>query len=177
MLLTRNSKDISIRSKSPDNEDDFKSQYFDAQETLSDDEDDTRESDEDYEDIEDEEEVKINQKKERKRHSSSTNMKSQPVIVQKRVKALKKLLLQQKLLESELYRDIHKLEGHFYKQHKNQIFNNRRKHVEGPLSQPTIIEEDEDDENGPKEMSVEEQGIPGFWLRVLLNSKNLRQIV
>lgn len=180
MLLSRNSKDLSIRSKSPDKENDFKSQYFDAQETLSDDDDDDvlgEEKDEDYEDIEDEEEVK--QKKERKRHNSSLNMKSQPSIVQQRVKALKKLLLQQKLIESELYQDIHKLEGLFYKQHRDQIYNNRRKHIEGPLSQPTIMEENEDDgdENEPQKISVEEQGIPKFWLRVLLNSKNLRQIV
>ena len=39
MLLSRNSKDLSIRSKSPDVEQDFKSQYFDALETLSEDED------------------------------------------------------------------------------------------------------------------------------------------
>eukprot|EP00092_Neocalanus_flemingeri_P005234 GFUD01005627.1.p1 GENE.GFUD01005627.1~~GFUD01005627.1.p1 ORF type:complete len:522 (+),score=149.56 GFUD01005627.1:86-1651(+) len=179
LLLLRNSKDLSIRSKSPDKLDDFKSQYFDAQETLTDDDEDDElgEKDEDYEDTEDDKEIKIYQKKERKRHSSSANMKSQPPMVQKRVKALKKILLEQKLLENELYKDIHKLEGLFYKQHKDQIYNNRRKYVEGPLTQPTILEEDEDDENGPKEHSVEEQGIPGFWLRVLLNSKNLKQIV
>merc|ERR1712045_521115 len=38
MLLSRNSKDLSIRSKSPEVEEDFKSQYFDALETLSEDE-------------------------------------------------------------------------------------------------------------------------------------------
>jgi len=176
MLLSRNSKDLSIRSKSPDIEDYFKSQYFDAQESLSNEELD-QEKDEDYEDIEDDGGIKVEQKKERKRHSSSANMKSQPTIVQKRVNALKKLLLQQKLMESDLYRDIHTLEGLFYKQHRDEVYSNRRKQVEGPLLQPTILEEDEDGENGPNKMTVEENGIPGFWLRVLLNSKNLKQIV
>merc|ERR1740137_191543 len=83
MLLSRNSKDLSIESKSPDIEDYFKSQYFDAQESLSNEELD-QEKDEDYEDIEDDGGIKVVQKKERKRHSSSANMKSQPTIVQKK---------------------------------------------------------------------------------------------
>jgi len=178
MLLSKNSKDLSIRSKSPDHEDDFKSQYFDAQETLSDDEDVVDgEQDEDYEDIEDDDKIIEEQRKERKRNNALIPIKSQPLIVQKRVKALKKLLLQQKLLESDLYKDIHKLEGLFYKQHRNQIYDGRRKHVEGLLSQPTIVEENEEDDETEAQTTVEEQGIPKFWLRVLLNSKNLRQIV
>ena len=178
MLLSKNSKDLSIRSKSPDHEDDFKSQYFDAQETLSDDEDVVDgEQDEDYEDIEDDDKIIEEQRKERKRNNVLIPIKSQPLIVQKRVKALKKLLLQQKLLESDLYKDIHKLEGLFYKQHRNQIYDGRRKHVEGLLSQPTIVEENEEDDETEAQTTVEEQGIPKFWLRVLLNSKNLRQIV
>merc|ERR1712013_846235 len=172
MLLYKNSKDLSIRSKSPDHEDDFKSQYFDAQETLSDDEDEV-----DGEQNEDDDKIIEEQRKERKRNNALISIKSQPMIVQKRVKALKKLLLQQKLLESDLYKDIHKLEGLFYKQHRNQIYDGRRKHVEGLLSQPTIVEENEEDDETEAQTTVEEQGIPKFWLRVLLNSKNLRQIV
>ena len=60
--------------------------------------------------------------------------------------------------------------------HQNKFYNERLKQVEGELNQSTIIEEDENEEDVPKE-DFQQQGIPGFWLRVLLNSKNLSQIV
>ena len=87
--------------------------------------------------------------------------------------------MKQKLIESELYKDIHKLEGLFYKKYRDQLYNDRRKLIEGPHSQPTIVEESEEGEGSEAKESVtnEEHGIPKFWLRVLLNSKNLRQIV
>ena len=50
----------------------------------------------------------------------------------------------------------------------------RRKCVEGE-GQATILEEEEEGEE-PRQAPIE-QGVPGFWLRVLLNSKNLKQIV
>ena len=190
MLLSRNSKELSIRSKSPEY-DDFKSQYFDALETLSEDEeevpskisqDDHRDQrkaviandDDEYEDIE--EEVKPEELKSKPHKRNHFDLKSQPVLVQKKVKALKKLLYQQKQIESEMFKDIHKLEGYFYKIHTNKFYNERLKQVEGELNQSTIIEEDENEEDGPRE-ELQQQGIPGFWLRVLLNSKNLSQIV
>ena len=189
MLLSRNSKELSIRSKSPEYED-FKSQYFDALETLSEDEEEvpskhphevqnyqnkipiSNDDDDEYEDIEEE----IEDLKPRIQKRNHIDIRSQPTSVQKRVKAMKKLLYQQKQIESEMFKDIHKLEGYFYKMHQNKFYNERLKQVEGELNQSTIIEEDENEEDVPKE-DFQQQGIPGFWLRVLLNSKNLSQIV
>merc|ERR1712012_246383 len=189
MLLSRNSKELSIRSKSPEYED-FKSQYFDALETLSEDEEEvpskhphevqnyqnkiaiSNDDDDEYEDIEEETE----DLKPRIQKRNHIDIRSQPTSVQKRVKAMKKLLYQQKQIESEMFKDIHKLEGYFYKMHQNKFYNERLKQVEGELNQSTIIEEDENEEDVPKE-DFQQQGIPGFWLRVLLNSKNLSQIV
>jgi len=189
MLLSRNSKDLSIRSKSPDTEADFKSQYFDALETLSEDEegndvtqmtmlqDEVAEnSDDDFIDIESENESNEDRKDYRKTLKPKViDLKLQPIAVQRRVKALKRLLVEQKKVESEMFKDIHKLEGYFYKIHQNKNYNERLKHIEGELNQSTIIEEDENAEVPHEEM--QQQGIPGFWLRVLLNSKNLSQIV
>ena len=104
------------------------------------------------------------------------DLKSQPLQVQRNVKALKRLLYQQKKMESDMYKDIHKLEGYFYKIHQSKIYNERLKQVEGVLNQSTIIEEDENGEDNPSS-EMQEPGIPGFWLRVFLNSKNLSQIV
>ena len=76
-------------------EDDFKSQYFDAQETLSEEEEDEEEENGDeYTDIEEEEEEEEGKAEvSRKRRSHTVpNMKKLPLPVQKRVKALKKLL-------------------------------------------------------------------------------------
>ena len=179
MLLSRNSKDLSIRSKSPEVEEDyFKSQYFDALETLSEDENEiemTRTDhdgiDKEYEDIETEEKPKPILRRQKK----NIDIKEMPLVVQRRVKSLKQILSQQKKVESEMFKDIHKLEGFFYKMHQNKIYNERLKLVEGVFSHSTIIEEDENGEN-PTE-NVQEQGIPGFWLRVLLNSKNLSQLI
>ena len=189
MLLSRNSKDLSIRSKSPDTEADFKSQYFDALETLSEDEegndvtqmtmlqDEVGEtSDDDFIDIESENESNEDRKDYRKTlKPKDIDLKLQPIAVQRRVKALKRLLVEQKKVESEMFKDIHKLEGYFYKIHQNKNYNERLKQIEGELNQSTIIEEDENAEVPHEEM--QQQGIPGFWLRVLLNSKNLSQIV
>ena len=179
MLLTRNSKDLSIRSKSPEREEDFKSQYFDALETLSEDEEDSTitplNDDDEYEDIEDEED----QVKTTKRHQKPTkqmNIRSLPKPVQRRVKAMKNLLVEQKKIEGEMFKDIHKLEGYFYKMHRNKNYNERQKLVEGELCQSTILEEEEEEGDEPRR-EMEMQGIPGFWLKVLLNSKNLSQIV
>ena len=180
MLLSRNSKDLSIRSKSPEVEEEyFKSQYFDALETLSEDEDenemtittDPDGSNEEYEDIETEEKLKPILRRQKK----NIDIKDMPLSVQRRVKALKQILSQQKKVESEMFKDIHKLEGFFYKMHQNKIYNERLKLVEGMFSHSAIIEEDENGEN-PIE-NIQEQGIPGFWLRVLLNSKNLSQLI
>ena len=181
MLLSRNSKDLSIRSKSPEVEEEyFKSQYFDALETLSEDENETEmagsghdESEEEYEDIEDNEMPKPILRRQRK--MKSTDLKELPLSVQRRVKALKNILSEQKKVECEMFKDVHKLEGFFYKMHQNKIYNERLKQVEGVLSHSTIVEEDENGDD-PKE-NVQEQGIPGFWLRVLINSKNLSQII
>ena len=103
------------------------------------------------------------------------DIKALPLSVQRRVKAMKQILSHQKKIEYEMFKDIHKLEGFFYKMHQNKIYNERLKQVEGVLSHSTIIEEDEDGEDPT--VNVQQQGIPGFWLRVLLNSKNLSQIV
>ena len=187
MLLTRNSKDLSIRSKSPVAEEDFKSQYFDALETLSEDEDeeDTKMipksfegEDSEYEDIEEEEKrVKAVTKKPQK-VMKKLNLKTLPRPVQRRVKAMKNLLIEQKKIESEMYKDIHKLEGYFYKMHRNKNYNERQKLVEGELCQSTIMEEEEEENQGDEPRNeIDQQGIPGFWLKVLLNSKNLSQIV
>ena len=181
MLLSRNSKDLSIRSKSPEVEEEyFKSQYFDALETLSEDENEGeitetmhQGSEDEYEDIETEEKLKPILRKQRK--VKNLNIKDMPMAVQRRVKALKLILSEQKKVESEMFKDIHKLEGFFYKIHQNKIYNERLKQVEGVFSDSTIIEEDENGEN-PTE-NLQEQGIPGFWLRVLINSKNLSQLV
>ena len=183
MLLTRNSKDLSIRSKSPAAEDDFKSQYFDALETLSEDEGDSvdamiRNNDDDeeeYEDIVEENDEKPNTKKHQKvvKHLDTKRL---PKSVQRRVKAMKNLLVEQKKIEGEMYKDIHKLEGYFYKMHRNKNYNERQKVVEGELCQSTIQEEEETEGDEPRQ-EIEQQGIPGFWLKVLVNSKNLSQIV
>ena len=156
-------------------EDDFKSQYFDAQETLSEEEEEEEESGDEYTDIEDEEEdekkVEVSKKK---RSHTVPNLKKLPLPVQKRVKALKNMLLEQKEVEVAMFKDLHKLEAKYY-QHENQtLFASRRKVVEGE-GQATILEEEEEGEE-PQKAPVE-QGVPGFWLRVLLNSKNLKQIV
>ena len=177
LLLSRNSKELSIHSKEPEHEDDFKSQYFDAMETLSEDEKDNEDvnSEDEYEDMEEElEEERVNLPK---RRQISVELKNQPSAVQRRVKALKKLLLEQKQLETLLYRDIHTLEGYFYKQHRDRIYTARRRLVEGDLAQATITEEAEDGDEETGVAEVGEPGIPGFWLRVLLNSKNISQIV
>ena len=95
MLLSRNSKDLSIRSKSPEVEDEyFKSQYFDALETLSEDENETemtetihKGSDDEYEDIETEEKLKPILRKQRK--VKNVNIKDMPPSVQRKVKALR----------------------------------------------------------------------------------------
>ena len=159
-------------------EDYFKSQYFDALETLSEDENEiemTRTDhdgiDKEYEDIETEEKPKPILRRQKK----NIDIKEMHLVVQRRVKSLKQILSQQKKVESEMFKDIHKLEGFFYKMHQNKIYNERLKLVEGEFTQSTIIEEDENGEN-PTE-NVQEQGIPGFWLRVLLNSKNLSQLI
>ena len=179
MLLSRNSKDLSIRSKSPEVEDNFKSQYFDALETLSEDENEVDiieksqdTSEDEYEDIQSTEKFKPIL---RQRQMKPPDIKALPLSVQRRVKAMKQILSHQKKIEYEMFKDIHKLEGFFYKMHQNKIYNERLKQVEGVLSHSTIIEEDEDGEDPT--VNVQQQGIPGFWLRVLLNSKNLSQIV
>ena len=186
MLLSRNSKDLSIRSKSPAAEDDFKSQYFDALETLSEDEDDTMDTmirnndddDDEYEDIGEENDEKPNKikKKTQKGLKEQLDTKRLPKSVQRRVKAMKNLLVEQKKIEGEMFRDIHKLEGYFYKMHRNKNYNERQKVVEGELCQSTILEEEETEGEDPRQ-EIEKQGIPGFWLKVLVNSKNLSQIV
>ena len=185
MLLTRNSKDLSIRSKSPAAEEDFKSQYFDALETLSEDEEDSMDvmirnkddSDDDYEDIGEENDEKPNKmKKKHQKGLRQLDTKSLPKSVQRRVKAMKNLLVEQKKIEGEMFKDIHKLEGYFYKMHRNKNYNERQKVVEGELCQSTILEEEETEGEEPRQ-EIEQQGIPGFWLKVLVNSKNLSQIV
>ena len=159
-------------SNDEDAEEDFKSQYFDAQETLSEEEDEEEESGDDYTDIEEEEE-KVEVSKKRRSHIVP-NLKKLPLPVQKRVKALKNLLLEQKDVEVAMFKDLHKLEAKYYMQENQTLFASRRKVVEGE-GQPTILEEEEEGEE-PQKAPVE-QGVPGFWLRVLLNSKNLKQIV
>ena len=104
------------------------------------------------------------------------NIRSLPKPVQRRVKAMKNLLVEQKKIEGEMFKDIHKLEGYFYKMHRNKNYNERQKLVEGELCQSTILEEEEEEGDEPRR-EMEMQGIPGFWLKVLLNSKNLSQIV
>ena len=186
MLLSRRDN-LSIRSKTPETMEDFKSQYFDALETLSEDEDETLEDntvltmigddehDEDeYEDVENDDQSVQRKKKHWKK--KTLDIKSQPKSVQRRIKAMKKLLFEQKKIETEMFKDIHKLEGYFYKIHQSRIYNDRLKQVEGELNQSTIFEEDEDEDNDPSE-GLSHQGIPGFWIRVLLNSKNLSHIV
>ena len=133
-------------------------------------------NEDEYEDIESDLENDETEKSKNKRRRKRMDLKSQPLQVQRNVKALKRLLYQQKKMESDMYKDIHKLEGYFYKIHQSKIYNERLKQVEGVLNQSTIIEEDENDEDNPS-TEMQEPGIPGFWLRVLLNSKNLSQIV
>ena len=134
-------------------------------------------NEDEYEDIEsDLENDETEKNKDNKRRRKRMDLKSQPLQVQRNVKALKRLLYQQKKMESDMYKDIHKLEGYFYKIHQSKIYNERLKQVEGVLNQSTIIEEDENDEDNPSS-EMQEPGIPGFWLRVFLNSKNLSQIV
>ena len=61
------------------------------------------------------------------------NIRSLPKPVQRRVKAMKNLLVEQKKIEGEMFKDIHKLEGYFYKMHRNKNYNERQKLVEGEL--------------------------------------------
>ena len=139
---------------------------------MSEEEDEEEESGDDYTDIEEEEE-KVEVSKKRRSHAVP-NPKKLPLPVQKRVKALKNLLLEQKDVEVAMFKDLHKLEAKYYMQENQTLFASRRKVVEGE-GQPTILEEEEEGEE-PQKAPVE-QGVPGFWLRVLLNSKNLKQIV
>lgn len=174
LLLSRNSKDISIRSKMSNNdiEDEFKSQYFDAQETLSEEEDEVEDKTaEEYTDIEEEEEAPPRR---RKRSHHVPDVRSYPKSVQRRVKALKNLVIKQKDVEVAMFKDLHKLEAKYYSHENQTLHASRRKCVEGE-GQATILEEEEEGEE-PQQAPVE-QGVPGFWLRVLLNSKNLKQIV
>lgn len=171
MLLSRNSKDVSIRSKSPNyvEEDEFKSQYFDAVETMSEEEEEDESADE-YTDIEEDEPHPVSR---RKRQSTVPYPVNLPQSVKKRVNALKNLLLKQKAIEVAMFKDLHRLEAKHY--NKGQLVQaSRRKCVEGE-GQATILEEEEEGEE-PRQAPIE-QGVPGFWLRVLLNSKNLKQIV
>ena len=167
-----------FRSKLSNNEDaeeDFKSQYFDAQETLSEEEEEEEEgeSGDEYTDIEEEEEKKPEVSRKKRSHTVP-NIKKLPLSVQRRVKALKNLLLEQKEVEVAMFKDLHKVEARYYMHENQTLFASRRKVVEGE-GQATILEEEEEGEE-PQKAPVE-QGVPGFWLRVLLNSKNLKQIV
>merc|ERR1711915_666461 len=106
---------MAIRSKSPETEADFKSQYFDALETLSEDEQSesndvtqttmlqdesmkvTETPDDDYTDIESENGA--NEYFNKPIKPKIIDVKQQPIAIQRRVKALKRLLVEQKKVE------------------------------------------------------------------------------
>ena len=69
---------------------------------------------------------------------------------------------------------LFRLEAKYYSLEMQSLQTSRRRCIEGE-GQATILEEEEEGEE-PKQAPVE-QGVPGFWVRVLLNSKNLKQIV
>ena len=96
------------RSKLSDHaeEDDFKSQYFDAQESLSEEEDD--DSADEYTDIEDTDDIPSPAKMRRRRSLTVPYPGGLPKTVQKRVNALKNLLLKQKEIEVDMFKDLHK---------------------------------------------------------------------
>ena len=84
-------------------EDEFKSQYFDAVETMSEEEEEDESADE-YTDIEEDEPPVAR----RKRKSAVAYPVNLPQSVKNRVNALKNLLLKQKAIEVAMFKDLHR---------------------------------------------------------------------
>ncbi|XP_023339448.1 uncharacterized protein LOC111709776 [Eurytemora carolleeae] len=141
----------------PRKEEFVESQYFDCQEYLE------PCSEDEYEDLEEDRFDEIEELPAKKHHKKKLRKLTKEEKM--RVNALKIILLQQKRLEGEMHREIFLLEA-VYDKKKEDIYQTRRKLIEG---EPVDPESDPNIERDP--------GIPGYWLKVLLNSRNLKNIV
>lgn len=109
-----------------------------------------------------------------------------PEVVNKRVKALKKIQYDLTKLEVEFFKEIHALD---YKYHNLQVpmFEKRATIVQGDY-EPTddesewhSVDEDEADPDPKNKSKMDElkdvQGIPDFWLIIFKNVRILREMI
>jgi len=131
--------------------------------------------------------------------ATSGYVQTLPMVVRRRIKALKNIQQQTAVIESEFYKDVHYLEQKYSM--KYEPLNEKRKEIVSGRYEPNddecIWESDEEDEEDEKEMKedddkklaeekdVEEKlkldetvkGIPSFWLTIFKSSPVLQEMV